>query len=67
MNSFALHAGSLFDGFTASGPATVYVTGDRIVRVDRTGALPTDGSSVIDLGSQSCLLPGPRGLAGRDR
>ncbi|SNS42589.1 Imidazolonepropionase [Streptosporangium subroseum] len=58
MNSFALHAGSLFDGFTASGPATVYITGDRIVRVDRTGALPSDGSSVIDLGSRSCLLPG---------
>ncbi|WP_187368155.1 hypothetical protein [Nonomuraea terrae] len=58
MNSFAVHAGSLFDGFTASGPATVYITDHRIVRVDRTGALPTDGRSVINLGSQACLLPG---------
>ncbi|WP_432186345.1 amidohydrolase family protein [Streptomyces sp. Tue6028] len=58
MNSFALHAGSMFDGFSLSGPSTVYVSGDRIVRVDRTGALPTDGSQVIDLGRSACLMPG---------
>ncbi|WP_199791361.1 metal-dependent hydrolase family protein [Streptomyces sp. 142MFCol3.1] len=58
MNSFAIHAGSMFDGFSLSGPATVYVSGDRIVRVDRTGALPAYGSEVIDLGRSACLLPG---------
>lgn len=58
MNSTAIHAGSMFDGFTLSGSATVHVRGDRIMRVDRTGALPTDGTPVIDLGPQTCLLPG---------
>ncbi|WP_326624894.1 MULTISPECIES: metal-dependent hydrolase family protein [unclassified Streptomyces] len=58
MNSFAVHAGSMFDGFAPSGPVTVHVRGDRILRVDRTGALPTDCTPVIDLGSQACLLPG---------
>lgn len=58
MRSFALHAGSMFDGYTLSGPATVYVSGDRIVRVDRTGGLPADGSEVIDFGASACLLPG---------
>ncbi|WP_351232329.1 amidohydrolase family protein [Streptomyces sp. NPDC002133] len=48
----------MFDGFSLSGPATVHVSGDRIVRVDRTGALPADGSEVIDLGRSACLLPG---------
>ncbi|MEV7996643.1 amidohydrolase family protein [Streptomyces sp. NPDC086077] len=41
-----------------SGPATVHVAGDRIVGVDRTGALPTDGTEVIDMGPSACLLPG---------
>ncbi|KOV50707.1 hypothetical protein ADL00_42930 [Streptomyces sp. AS58] len=58
MNSFAVHAGSFFDGFVPSGPVTVYVRGTRIVRVDRTGALPADGTQVIDLGPHACLLPG---------
>ncbi|MGI5138213.1 MULTISPECIES: amidohydrolase family protein [unclassified Streptomyces] len=58
MNSFAIHAGSMFDGFTLSGPATVHVRGERIARVDRTGALPADGTEVIDLGPHACLLPG---------
>ncbi|WP_327138266.1 amidohydrolase family protein (plasmid) [Streptomyces sp. NBC_01340] len=58
MNSRAIHAGSMFDGFSLSGPATVHVSGGRIVRVDRTGALPADGSEVIDLGHSACLLPG---------
>ncbi|MFD7406507.1 amidohydrolase family protein [Streptomyces sp. NPDC059866] len=58
MNSFAVHAGSMFDGFSLSGPATVHVSGDRILRVDRTGALPADGTEVIDLGPSACLLPG---------
>lgn len=48
----------MFDGYTLSGPATVHVSGDRIVRVDRTGALPADGSKVIDFGVSACLLPG---------
>lgn len=48
----------MFDGYTLSGPATVYVSGDRIVRVDRTGGLPADGSEVIDFGGSACLLPG---------
>ncbi|MEU1618894.1 amidohydrolase family protein [Streptomyces sp. NPDC005722] len=56
--SLALHAGSMFDGYILSGPATVHVSGDRIVRVDRTGALPADGSEVIDFGVSACLLPG---------
>jgi imidazolonepropionase-like amidohydrolase len=58
MSSFAIHAGSMFDGFASSGPVTVYVRGDRIVRVDRSGALPADNTEVIDLGSRACLLPG---------
>ncbi|MFE0629233.1 amidohydrolase family protein [Streptomyces sp. NPDC058864] len=58
LNSTAIHAGSMFDGFTRSGPATVHVRGDRIVRVDRTGALPADGTPVVDLGPGACLLPG---------
>ncbi|MEU4097427.1 amidohydrolase family protein [Streptomyces sp. NPDC026673] len=58
MSSLVLHAGSMFDGYTLSGPATVHMSGDRIVRVDRTGALPTDGSEVIDFGASACLLPG---------
>ncbi|MEW2512794.1 amidohydrolase family protein [Streptomyces sp. NPDC046870] len=49
----------LFDGYTVSGPATVHVRGDRIVRVDRTEAPPTDGdTSVIDLGPDTTLMPG---------
>ncbi|WP_189697755.1 metal-dependent hydrolase family protein [Streptomyces chromofuscus] len=48
----------MFDGFAPSGPVTVHVRRDRILRVDRTGALPADGTPVIDLGSQACLLPG---------
>ncbi|MGW3248739.1 amidohydrolase family protein [Streptomyces sp. NPDC001070] len=58
MNSTAVHAGSMFDGFTRSGPATVHIRGDRVIRVDRAGALPTDGTPIIDLGPQACLLPG---------
>ncbi|MER5600945.1 amidohydrolase family protein [Streptomyces sp. NPDC002265] len=58
MNSSAIHAGSMFDGFSLSGPATVHVSGGRILRVDRTGALPADGTEVIDLGPSACLLPG---------
>ncbi|WP_329034279.1 amidohydrolase family protein [Streptomyces sp. NBC_00178] len=58
MHSFALHAGMMFDGFTMSGPTTVHVRGDRIVRVDRSGEVPADGSEVIDLGPDACLLPG---------
>ncbi|MFF4244676.1 amidohydrolase family protein [Streptomyces sp. NPDC001822] len=41
-----------------SGPTTVHVRGDRIVRVDRSGEVPADGSEVIDLGQEACLLPG---------
>ncbi|SNT34383.1 metal-dependent hydrolase family protein [Actinacidiphila glaucinigra] len=58
METLALHTGSMFDGFTQSGPATVYVTGSRITRVDREGRLPTDGIKVLDLGAHSSLLPG---------
>ncbi|MFI5998483.1 amidohydrolase family protein [Streptomyces sp. NPDC051362] len=58
MNTFAIHAGSLFDGYSMAGPVTVYVTGDRIQRVDRSGELPAGGVEVIDLGPQACLLPG---------
>ncbi|MEU4097715.1 amidohydrolase family protein [Streptomyces sp. NPDC026673] len=36
----------------------MYVRGERIVRVDRTGALPSDGTEVRDLGARTCLLPG---------
>ncbi|MEU4093668.1 amidohydrolase family protein [Streptomyces sp. NPDC026673] len=58
MSSLAIRAGSMFDGFRLSGPTTVYVSGDRIVRVDRYGGLPDDGSELIDLGGSACLLPG---------
>ncbi|MFG3660943.1 amidohydrolase family protein [Streptomyces sp. NPDC047706] len=36
----------------------MHITGDRIVGVDRSGALPTDGTEVIDMGRSACLLPG---------
>ncbi|MBY8879939.1 metal-dependent hydrolase family protein [Actinacidiphila acidipaludis] len=58
MKTLALHAGSMFDGFSLSDPATVYVAGDRIVRVDREGALPADGTALVDFGTEACLLPG---------
>jgi imidazolonepropionase-like amidohydrolase len=58
MNSYAVRAGSMFDGFSLSGPATVYVAGDRIRRVDRTGAMLDHGTALIDLGDSACLLPG---------
>ncbi|MFE6946647.1 metal-dependent hydrolase family protein [Streptomyces chartreusis] len=58
MNSYAIHAGLLFDGRDMCGPTTVHVVDGRIAEVDNTGALPTDGGNVIDLGSQTCLLPG---------
>ncbi|MFD4722803.1 amidohydrolase family protein [Streptomyces sp. NPDC058423] len=58
MKSFAVHAGAMFDGFTLSGSVTVHIRGERIARVDRSGTVPDDGSQVIDLGSDSCLLPG---------
>jgi imidazolonepropionase-like amidohydrolase len=49
----------VFDGFTLAGPATVYVRGDRIVRVDWTGALPTDSdTAVVDLAPDTTLMPG---------
>ncbi|WP_063780744.1 amidohydrolase family protein [Nonomuraea sp. SBT364] len=54
---FAVHAGSMFDGFTRSGPATVHVRGGRITAVDRTGSRPSD-RYVVDLGADACLLPG---------
>ncbi|MFJ4467229.1 amidohydrolase family protein [Streptomyces sp. NPDC089424] len=58
MTSYAIHAGALFDGRNLSGPATVHVMGDRIVGVDRTGAMPADGTEVLDMGPSACLLPG---------
>ncbi|MFK4150249.1 amidohydrolase family protein [Streptomyces sp. NPDC004065] len=58
MNSFVIHAGSMFDGFSMSGPVAVHVSGGRILRVDRTGVLPSHGGEVIDLGPSACLLPG---------
>lgn len=48
----------MFDGFDMHGPTTVHVTDRTIVRVDRTGAVPTGTGNVLDLGPQSCLLPG---------
>lgn len=58
VNSYAIRAASIFDGFDLSGPTTVQITDGRIVSVDRTGAVPTGGGDVLDLGPQSCLLPG---------
>lgn len=58
MNSYAIRAASMFDGFDLSGPTTVHVTDGRIVGVDRTGAVPMGSGDVLDLGPQSCLLPG---------
>ncbi|MFE9694817.1 amidohydrolase family protein [Micromonospora sp. NPDC005806] len=58
MNSYAIRAASMFDGFDVSGPTTVQVTDGKIVSVDRTGAVPTGSGDVLDLGPQSCLLPG---------
>lgn len=58
MNSYAIRAASMFDGFDSSGPTTVQVADGRIVSVDRTGAVPTGSADVLDLGPQSCLLPG---------
>lgn len=56
--SYALRAGRLFDGLTMSGPATVYVDAGRVTAVDRSGGTPPTGTAVIDLGPDTCLMPG---------
>jgi imidazolonepropionase-like amidohydrolase len=48
----------MYDGVSMSGPATVHVADGVIVGVDRTGVLPVEGADVVDLGPQTCLLPG---------
>jgi imidazolonepropionase-like amidohydrolase len=55
---YSLHAGSVFDGVSMSGPVTVHIADGTIVEVDTSGALPQDGREVIDLGAETCLLPG---------
>jgi imidazolonepropionase-like amidohydrolase len=55
--SYAVHAGSVFDGFTMSGPATVHVEDGKVFGVDRSGAIPA-GKHVVDLGPGVCLMPG---------
>jgi imidazolonepropionase-like amidohydrolase len=55
--SYAVHAESVFDGFTMSGPATVHVEDGKILGVDRSGAIPA-GKHVVDLGPGVCLMPG---------
>jgi N-acyl-D-aspartate/D-glutamate deacylase len=49
MNSYAIRAGSMFDGISMSGPSTIHVTDGKIVSVDDTSAPLTGGGDVIDL------------------
>jgi imidazolonepropionase-like amidohydrolase len=58
VTSVAIHAASIFDGSAMGGPATVYVTGGKVTDVDRTGRPAPGGVDAIDLGPDSCLLPG---------
>ncbi|WP_440098815.1 amidohydrolase family protein [Streptosporangium sp. H16] len=58
MTSLAIHAGLMFDGTSLSGPATVFVEDGRITGVDTTGVLPPDGVDLIDLGTDTFLMPG---------
>lgn len=48
----------MFDGIDMSGPTTIHVADGRIMSVDRTGGLPADRGDMVDLGPESCLLPG---------
>ncbi|MGH4027147.1 MAG: amidohydrolase family protein [Pseudonocardiaceae bacterium] len=54
----AVRAGRLFDGDRNIGPGTVLIEGGRVVDVDTTGATPPAGASVIDLGTDTSVLPG---------
>lgn len=54
----AVRAGRLFDGERSLGPGTVLIGGGRIVDVDITGATPPVHAQMIDLGSDTFLLPG---------
>lgn len=58
MREFALRAARMFDGFRMRGPATVRVEGGRILGIDSGAGLPAADLAVIDLGPDSCLLPG---------
>lgn len=50
----------MFDGQVMSGPATVHVAGGTVTRVDTGpgGGPGPAGREIIDLGPESCLLPG---------
>ncbi|MEU1200022.1 amidohydrolase family protein [Streptomyces sp. NPDC005813] len=48
----------MFDGHNMSGPTTVTVTDGVIRNVDTTGAPPPSTDTFVDLGPDSCLLPG---------
>ena len=58
MREFALRAARMFDGFRMRGPVTVQVGNGRIMRIDSGLGLRADDPGVIDLGPDSCLLPG---------
>ncbi|PWI20905.1 amidohydrolase [Streptomyces sp. Act143] len=48
----------MFDGQDMSGPVTLTVTDGVISDVDRTGTVPAPAADVVDLGPDTCLLPG---------
>src|SRR5262245_56670119 len=54
----AVRASRLFDGNRSFGPSTVLSGDSRIVEVDTTGAPPPAHAEMLDLGRDTCLLPG---------
>lgn len=54
----AVQAGRIFDGEGPIGRGMVLVQDGRIVDVDTTGAEPPAAAERIDLGPDTCLLPG---------
>ncbi|MER6441172.1 amidohydrolase family protein [Streptomyces sp. NPDC001185] len=60
MNSYTIRTASLFDGHELSGPSAVTVTDGVITGVEpaSTELTETSADNVVDLGPDSCLLPG---------
>ncbi|MFE0512375.1 amidohydrolase family protein, partial [Streptomyces sp. NPDC058964] len=58
VNSYAIRATSMFDGHGMSGPTTITVTDGVISDVHTTGETSVRVDNDVDLGPDSCLLPG---------
>lgn len=54
----AVRAERIFDGEVSLGRGTVLVEDGRIVDVDTTGADPPPAAELVELGPDTCLLPG---------